>query len=268
MNLNQGTIKAIGSLTLLAVIAAGSFLVVKPQLEEAMSLQSQTTDMKTQTSLREDRLIIVQTRADEFDSLAEQVDFLLGRVTPDKNVTDIAGAVVNALIPGIDLMSFSHGELDPTQPKYSPPAVTLKDFPIPFDLSKPSGGGAASSSSSAGASSVNPANPGETGGNTVPKLAAAPFVLTVVAQDYQTLMNFVNVLQSQKRVITVLSVSSNMDGNGTVQATIYAYAFAGSSPEIQQWLEARDPFANTDDRKPEDVIDDAKDETDDAETTE
>lgn len=251
MNMSESTIKGVGALVLLGVIAAGSFLVVKPQLEEALSLQSQTTDMKTQTDLRSDRLNLVQVRANEFDTIAEDVDNLLSRITPDKFVTNIAAAVVNALNEDVRLTSFTHGELDPSQPNFTAPKVTIEDLPLPFDVSAaPSGGGASSSESPSGdeeaegappsglASSENPANPGQNSA-AVPRLAGAPFVLTVDANSYSALMNYVNSLQVQQRVITVLSVVASTEGDGGVSGTIYAYAFAGSSPAIQEWVKTR-----------------------------
>lgn len=235
MELSKGATKGIGALTLVAVLAAAGFLVIKPQIDEAIELQSQTAEMRDMTDVREIRLSKLEAEKSNLDALSLEVNDLLLRITSDKKVTDIAGAVVAALPPGVNLESFSHGPLDPAQPNFKTPLVALEAIEAPFTLEKVEAQTSAPAEAAEGEDVVEaPVVEPEVAVEVTPAFAGAPFIITVRASSFESLTNFMDVMQYQKRLITVVAVTSGA-GDGGIRATIYAYAFASSTPKIVEW---------------------------------
>lgn len=238
MELSKSATQGVGALVLVAVLAAAGFFVVKPQVEDAFALQTKTSDVKAATSIRELRLITLKTQSQNLNELKTQVGDLLLRIPATKDVTGIAGAVVDAMPAGVYLKSFSHGALDGTVPKFVTPAVSLITMKPPLDLTpkKP----AAVAAPADGSTPAKPVTPPVDTTPPVPPLAGAPFILTVQASSVESLANFMDIMQYQKRLLTVIAVTSSTNDQGT-EATIYAYAFAGSSPQIVAWEKANQP---------------------------
>jgi len=238
MELSKSTTQGLGALALIGVLGAAGFFVVKPQVEEAFSLQTQTQEVRDSTGLREIRLVKLQTESSNLDQLTTDVNDLLLRIPSEKSVTDMAGAVIAAMPPGVYLESFSHGNIDAKQPKFEVPEVSLTALEPPFELvtgtvaPTPT---AADKDAEEGddAAATAPATPTE---EVTPALAGAPFILTVRASSYETLANFIDIMQFQKRLITTTAITSSIDdATGQVTATIYAYAYTGSTPKIVAW---------------------------------
>lgn len=237
MELSKSATQGLGMLALVGVIAAAGMLVVKPQVEEAFSLQSQIQEVKDTTSLREIRLVKLQTESSNLEQLTSDVNDLLLRIPSEKNVTDMAGAVIEAMPPGVYLDSFSHGNIDAKQPEFEEPEVSLIALEPPFELEvgtdkpKPSDTEAEEGEEAAPTAPVK-----EEEEEAAPPLAGAPFILTVKASSYETLANFIDIMQFQKRLITTTAITSSIDEEtGQVTATIYAYAYTGSNPKIIAW---------------------------------
>ena len=232
MELSKSTTQGVGALVLVGILAATGFFVVKPQVEEAFSLQKETQSVRDTTAIREIRLIKLETESSNLSQLTADVDDLLLRIPSEKSVTDIAGAIIEAMPPGVYLQSFSHGNIDPTQPSFTAPEVSLKALEPPFQLQTE-------------LVTVAPKAEEDEDGNPVvaepveeasPALAGAPFILTVRASSYETLANFLDIMQFQKRLITTTAITSSIDAeSGQVTATIYAYAYTGSTPKIVAW---------------------------------
>lgn len=108
-------------------------------------------------------------------------------------MTDIAGAVVNALPTGVFLESFSHGELDATQPKNEAPEASLISMKPPIELKD-----AAKDKPKASTDDENGEAKDTKDATAVPAFAGAPFILTVSASSFETLNNFLDVVQTQK----------------------------------------------------------------------
>ena len=219
MQLTKKTTQGLGVVILVAVFAASGLLVIKPQIDNAVSLQDNTSMVTDATAVRQARLVKLKTENANIDKLTNNVNDLLLRIPDSKNVTEIAGAVVNAMPPGVYLDSFSHGPLDPKMPKFTTPLVDLKPLepPIVLTIVKPLTSG-----------------PTKVIVPVIPPLAGAPFILTVRASSFEALSNFIDVMQNQKRLLTVTALTSTSI-KGDIQATIYAYAFASSSPQIIKW---------------------------------
>lgn len=224
MELSKGTIKGLGALTLVVVLAASGFFVVKPQVEAAFALQSDTKEAKQTTEIREIRLAKLEKENSNIDSLSDEVDNFLQRIKSSKEVTDIAGAVVRAIPAGVELLSFSHGEIDTAQPGFTAPGASLTPLKPPFELVQPEAMTPKADDKEDAA--VTP--------EATPALAGAPFVLTVSATSFETLTSFIDAMQNQQRLLNVVGVVSTIGGE-SASATIYAYAYTGSNSQIEQW---------------------------------
>lgn len=231
MNLSKSTTQAVGLLVLVVILGAAGFFVVKPQVEGAFSLQDQTAAAKSATQVREIRSNTLAKQSQNLPTLKENVNDLLKEIPSAKNVTDIAGAVIEAMPSTVTLQSFSHGDLDAAVPNFKEPEVSLDPLKPPFSLDKKKVS-AAPTKTTDGKPAPTPA-PTETK-PVVPPLAGAPFILTVTANSYDDLLLFIDTMQNQKRLITVVAVTSSTGTDG-VTATIYAYAFAGDNPQITKW---------------------------------
>lgn len=233
MDLSKNTTQGLGALALIGILAAAGFLVVKPQVEEAFAFQTKTSEVKAMTEIREARLVKLETENSNIDELSDEVNDLLLRIPSDKNVTDIAGAVVEALPEGVYLESFSHGDLDPAQPSFKAPVAGLMPMEVPFELLD----------ASVVAAPVPDAEgnipPATTEVAALPERAGAPFIITVSASSFESLTSFIDIMQRQKRLIAVTAITASGSDEGA-EATIYAYAFTGSTPKIIEWETPKD----------------------------
>jgi len=241
MNLSKSAIQGIGILASLGILAAAGFLVAKPQYDAATQLQQDTQDAQTQTTIRQGRLITLQKQDTNKTDLVNNVDQLLERITSSKDVYGIAAAVVNALPQGVMLTSLSHGDLDPTQPHFKTPDISLDPIKPPIDLTKAAPAPAEDDSTDGSTASPAPSpTPSADDSETVPALAGAPIILTVQADSPEKITQFADTLQAQKRLINVVGITSSVatnTGAATLpwSATIYAYAYANDTAQIDKW---------------------------------
>lgn len=238
MALDKNAIKGIGLLAFVGVLFASGYLVAKPQIEESFSLMSQTQETSNKTEMRQLRLVKLQNENENFEALKTEVDELLKRIPSEKNVTNIAGAVIKAMPPGVQLVKFSHGEIVEGSPTYEVPLSSLIGDEPPFELVVPG--------SSTGASTEKPAvddaeetvpapDKKEDKTGVTPEFASAPFILEVSTSGVESLTNYLDMLQYQDRLISIVSVTSSSEDGGETKATIYGYAFAGSNAAIKAW---------------------------------
>lgn len=229
MALDKNAIRGIGLLAFVGVLAASGFFVAKPQIEEGFKLASETADVNQATSTREVRLVKLQNEKENMAGLSEEVDGLLGKIPSDKKVSGIAEAVIQSMPAGVQLLTFSHGDLVAGPPPYASPKVALSSPPAPFTLTSP---GAAASETDDEEKDSTTAKPAEEG---TPAFALAPFTVTVSASSVESLTEYLDILQNQDRLVSVVSVTSTGMGAGETTATIYGYAFAGSTEQIKAW---------------------------------
>lgn len=233
MNLDKNTIKGIGLLAFVGVLAASGYFVAKPQIEESFKLMNETQSVVDQTAIREIRLATLQGEKENLPALSEDVNELLTHVPSSKNVTGIAQAVIEAMPPGVQLVKFSHGELVPGAPTFTVPTATLESSDPPFELITP--GSLAPAPAKKDAEAKDEKAKDQPAAGIVPELATAPFILDVRASGVESLANYLDILQYQDRLITVVAVTSSSQDGGETTATIYGYAFAGSNAAIQAW---------------------------------
>lgn len=237
MALDKNAIKGIGLLAFVGVLFGSGYFVAKPQIEEAFSLMDETKTVNEATEMRELRLIKLKNESENIDALKTEVNELLKRIPSDKNVTDIAGAVIKALPPGVQLTKFSHGEMVEGGPSYTEPKASLVAGEPPFVLVVPGEGAAGAGASKSKTDEEKSAAPVEDKSKpkAVPAFATAPFILEVTASGTESLANYLDMLQYQDRLITIVSVTSSSTDGGETKATIYGYAFAGSNDQIKAW---------------------------------
>lgn len=232
MTLDKNAIKGIGLLAFVGVLFGSGYFVAKPQVEEAFSLIAETQSVNDATDMRELRLVKLQSESENIDGLRAEVNELLTRIPSDKNVTDVAGAVIKALPPGVQLTKFSHGEMVEGAPAYVKPESSLAAGEPPFELIVP--GEAPQKKTPTDDEKTTPA-PKETGKEVAPEFSVAPFILEVQASGVESLANYLDMLQFQDRLISIVSVTSSSQNEGGTTATIYGYAFAGSTDQIKAW---------------------------------
>jgi hypothetical protein len=259
MELSKSTVQGIGVLALLGVLAGAGLLVVKPQIESAFELQTEIRTVEDSTELRSIRLTAIQTQSPNLNDLDNEVNSLLEKVPSTKDVGGIAAAVVQALPTGVTLNSFSHGVLKEGGPATVAPESSLVAGEVPLTLedeaapaAAPAAGAApvdgppptaeegAAAEGEAAEEGAAPAAPAPVDPNNVPAFAGAPFIVVVDAASPEILMTYLDNLQNQDRLITVTAITSTDSGvEGGLQATIYAYAFAGNTPIIAEWEKAQ-----------------------------
>lgn len=238
MALDKNAIKGIGLLAFVGILFGSGYLVVKPQIEESFSLMAETKTVNEATEMRELRLVKLQNENENLEGLKSEVNELLGRIPSDKNVTDIAEAVIKALPPGVQLTKFAHGEMVDGGPTYAEPKASLVPGEPPFVLVVPgeqASSPAPAEDASGDEAEAEKAAPAQDKPKGVAAFATAPFVLEVTASGTESLANYLDMLQYQDRLITIVSVTSSSADGGETKATIYGYAFAGSTDQIKAW---------------------------------
>lgn len=230
MKLTKNGIRAVGLLVLIGIFAIVGFFVIKPQVESALKLMSDTSAVNDATAIRELRLAELQNESENIDQLRSDVDQLLATIPSAKNVTSVAGAVIDSMPAGVQLKSFSHGDLIPAGPNFAPADISLSGIGTPLNLENEK-----KTQSEKDPAATDDSNTDKQESSVeVPVFAAAPFIIQVEASRMEVLTEFLDNMQNQDRLITVLATNAGY-ANGVVDATIYAYAFAGSNPQIEAW---------------------------------
>lgn len=241
MALGKDTIKGLGALAVLGVFAAGGFFGVKPFVEQAFVYQSETKQTQEKNDMREIRLAKLTKESENMESLSKEVDSLLVQIPSSKDVSGIARAAIQALPEGVTIKAFTHGYLDPEQPAYVAPEVTLVALQPPFilvpvteaDPNSPAPvteeAAAADEEKKAAAAPDEKASP-----ESIP-LAAAPVQVEVSATNLEALNKYMDNLQQQSRLITVMGVVASADSENGVTATVYLFSFTGETQAILDW---------------------------------
>lgn len=256
MDISKSTMQGLGALALVGVLAGAGFLVVKPQVASAFELQSNTQEVEENIQLRELRLIKLQKADEDLPALKGMVDAQLELMPSSRDTHTIEASVVKSLeamgLPSTTLTTYSYGALDPTQPAFQSPKLALAGPEVPFELPDPAlelapveaapvaEGEEAPAEGAEPAAEAFAADSGATdmslGPNApAPAMAGVPFSVEVKISSPDELMRFADQLQTGDRLITIASIVS--DGS---KATIYAYAFAGSDPLVEQWESEKD----------------------------
>ncbi len=216
MKISKNAIQGIGALSVTLIIAGAGFFVVAPQLELASDHSKEAKKVEQTIQQRNLRLDKLTSEASNLGKLSEEVQTLLASIPQDKEIAGIVRSIVASLdVGGVKLDSFSHGAIDPAQPGYKAPEVNLAGNEPIFEIDQKKG------------------DPEET-----PELAGVPVIITVTAATYPELFSFTDALQNAERFMSVQSVEAS-GTVGEITATIYIYAFTGSSSNIDAWVKAQ-----------------------------
>lgn len=240
MDLSKNTVIGLGSLIIAGVVVGGSLLVIKPQLESASELQVSIADAKTEASNKQLKLDNLIVKQEEIVAIQSNVDNLIIAIPSENEVGTIGEAVansINAIGGGVRLDSFSYGATEDFK-AVDAPTVSLSEPVAPFTAS---GGGAG------GQTAPPPTNEDGTDADsenpiaTTPEAKASsfkriPITLSISANSFTDMTNYIDTLSSQQRLLYIQTVVSNASSNnGGITATIYGYGFVSASENVQTY---------------------------------
>lgn len=229
MALSKTSIQGIGVTLSVAVLAATGFFVAKPLYDSTTETKVSLEEQKIVTMSKTGKLAQLEKGVDNIEETQKFVDDFLVSAPSNKDVESVSRAISTALISGVKISSFNFGAGENIEAAEVPKAA-LGEYVAPMELGDGTEAPAAA-----------PAE-GEEGAATGEKKEAldtfqrVPVQITVNADSYKKLSEYVDELADQKRLVNVISVTSTKGGGGTgmtgeagsagsVEATIYAYSF-------------------------------------------
>jgi len=209
MALSKKSITGLGAFLSCAVIAVSGFLVVKPSYDQSQSNLQELSTMQVETESKTVRLGVLEEGVENYDEIQAYVNTFLAYAPSYKDIESASRAISNSLVSGVSITSFNFGTEEAAS-EYPVPEASLEN------------------------TESTPSNTGETAaGESAEGTAASgtfqrvPVEISVTANNYDSLSNYLDNLSQQERLIVVMSVSSA--GNGeNITATIKGYAFVYS----------------------------------------
>lgn len=222
--LNKTSIQSIGVTLSVAVLAVTGIFVAKPLFDSTSESKVALEEQKMVTLSKTGKLAQLEEGVDNIEETQSFVDKFLVSAPNNKDVESASRAISTALISGVNISSFTFGQEENIE-KSEVPKATLGEYVPPMELSD-------------GAEAAPPAE-GEADGDKKGALETfhrIPMQITVNADSYNKLAEYVDELAKQKRLISIVSVNSTKGSGGAemaggeasggnVEATIYAYAF-------------------------------------------
>jgi len=226
MALSKTSIQGIGVALSAAVLAVTGLFIAKPLYDSTNETKTTLEEQKIVTISKTGKLAEVEKGVDNLEETQKFVDDFLVSAPNNKDVESASRAISEALISGVSISSFTFGAEENIKESEVPKA-TLGEFTPPMELS-------------AGAAAPEAPAEGEATGEDGKKESLEtfhrmPMQITVSADSYKKLSEYVDKLADQKRLVNIVGVSSTsvaesagMDGKDSgerVEATIYAYSF-------------------------------------------
>ena len=138
MDISKSTMQGIAALVALGVLSAGGFLIVKPQIVEGLDIQTKITTTQQAGEVRQLRLDEIEKTAKDGDKVLQETLASLKSIPQRRDATDIERSVISAMgDQANNLVSFQYGTMDPTQPAYKAPKLTLKPAEGSFAIGDP-----------------------------------------------------------------------------------------------------------------------------------
>lgn len=209
MNLSTSSVKGLGVLVSGVLLLSTGIFVINPLLEERSGNLSDLKSLQVVTETKKENLTRLTNGAVNADEARRVGQNFQKIVAKDKNIESASRAISEAIVPGVTITSFTFNPEEPVTPNTLPP-VSLEGYKPPASFV---------------ASSANAAKPAAESKSSLNRL---PLIVSVSAQSYQKLSEYVDQLSKEDRLLSVISISA-ASKDGSVKADIYAFAFIDKS---------------------------------------
>lgn len=216
--LSKTSIQGIGVTLSVAVLAVTGMFIAKPLYDSTNETKITLEEQKMVTVSKTGKLAQLEKGIENIEETQKFVDDFLVSAPNNKDVESASRAISKALISGVKISSFTFGAEENIKESEVLKAA-LGEFTPPMELSDAAAGAEA------------PAE-GEKK-EALETFHRMPMQITVNADSYKKLSEYVDKLADQKRLVNIVSVSSTSgaagvegeSSGGSVEATIYAYSF-------------------------------------------
>lgn len=240
MAMGRRTVNSLGALGVAVILGGAYFGVAAPIIASKNSVSVELQQAESLSSSYESKLTSFKNgESEEAKSAKATMALFDGLVPTSINIESASRAIAASLPQGVTLDSF---DFKPAQQVASldAPALTIDAFVAPKEFTADTTAVAPAAAAPEGKKEQDTAA-AATGTDTGSTAAAStgavdpnapisgferiPFTITVSADDYSSLSEYLNSLSDQPRLMSVVSVDSTRSEK--VSATIYAFAFAG-----------------------------------------
>lgn len=224
VTLSKTSIQGIGVTLSVAVLAVTGLFIAKPLYDSTNETKITLEEQKMVTVSKTGKLAQLEKGVENIEETQKFVDDFLVSAPNNKDVESASRAISKALISGVKISSFTFGAEENIKESEVPKAA-LGEFTPPMELSDAAAGAEAPAEGEA---------TGEDGKKeALETFHRMPMQITVNADSYKKLSEYVDKLADQKRLVNIVSVSSTSgaagiegeSSGGSVEATIYAYSF-------------------------------------------
>jgi hypothetical protein len=216
MNLSKASVKGLGVLVSGVLIFGTGMFVINPLVEQRTENVEALKSLQKITETKKANLTRLSNGAVNFQEAFEAGSNFEKIVPKYKDIESASRAISEATVPGVTITSFTFNPEEPVAENKLPP-VSLQGYKPPASFAQ---------SSSKGSSSDKGSKPatGSSGAGSGASLNRLPLIVSVSAENYQKLSEYIDQLSKEDRLLSVISISgSSKEGN--VKADIYAYAF-------------------------------------------
>lgn len=214
MSLSKKSAQGLGVILSASAILVSGIFVARPLYNQSTTNSTKLTSSTAQTEAKKTQLQVLENGVDNFEEIQEYVNNFLSSVPSDKDIESASRAISNSRTDGINISAFTFGNQESVK-NYTVPKSKLGEYTSPFEIQDTSS--STEDSSSDGSSSTS-------------GFQRVPVQITVSANSYSDLSQYLDELAQQPRSMSVISVSSARSGDTEnnsekIEATIYAYVF-------------------------------------------
>lgn len=222
VTLSKTSIQGIGVTLSVAVLAVTGLFIAKPLYDSTNETKITLEEQKMVTVSKTGKLAQLEKGVENIEETQKFVDDFLVSAPNNKNVESASRAISKALISGVKISSFTFGAEENIKESEVPKAA-LGEFTPPMELSDAAPAAPAEGEATAEGEKKE----------ALETFHRMPMQITVNADSYKKLSEYVDKLADQKRLVNIVSVSSTSgaagvegeSSGGSVEATIYAYSF-------------------------------------------
>lgn len=213
-------VTAIGLIVSLGVIALGVFLVALPLYFQAVGVDAETESVADTNALYETQVATLEAQEENLASIEANVSELRSQIPANSQLDDVFEVVARASeASGVALTAVTAGEqtifvartgVESAEDAAAAPAPAPSATPepsAPAEAGTPSGG----------ASSVGSGSPDGR--------QQVDFVINATAADMAQATAFLDALRGGPRLLSSITATSNLTGEGTVEVQVNALSF-------------------------------------------